>query len=98
MAIRVSNLRLQLDAPETALPEHLARILGTRAVLTCPWRILRKSLDARDKGHLQFVYSVEVHVPEDEDRLVQQARRTTHPEARVESFAEAPFQLPPSGS
>src|SRR4051794_19743618 len=98
MAIRVSNLRLNLDAPETDLPGHVARVLGTPAVLVCPWRILRKSLDARDKDRLQFVYSVEVRVPDDENRLVEQARRTSHPEARVESYSEEPFVLPPSGS
>src|SRR5437764_13781845 len=98
MAIRVSNLRLKPGAPEAALPEHVARVLGTSAVLACPGRILRKGLDARDKDRLQFVYSVEVQVSEGEDRLVEQARRTAHPEARVEHFAEPPFTLPPPGS
>lgn len=98
MAIRVSNLRRNLDAPEQSLPEHLARVLGSPAVLSYPWRILRKSLDARDKDRLEFVYSVEVRVPEDEVRLVEQARRGTRAEARVEHYCEAPFVLPPPGS
>src|SRR5947199_9052706 len=98
MSIRVSNLRLPLDAPEGVLPQHVARVLGDPAVTACPWRILRKSLDARDKDRLQFVYNVEVRVPADEDRLVARARHSPeHPEARVEHYAEPPFVMPDPG-
>src|SRR5947209_18943264 len=98
MPIRISNLRLKLDAPEAELPHQVARVLGSPSVLACPWRILRKSLDARDKDRLQFVYSVEVRVPEGEERLVEFAQRKTHTDARVEHYSEAPFVLPPLGS
>ena len=60
MPLRVSNLRLGLDEPEAALGEHLAKALGVRADVLHHWRILRKSLDARDKHDLHFVYTAEV--------------------------------------
>ena len=70
MAIRVSGVHLALDEPETALPEHLGRILALAPGALGPWRILRKSLDARDKDRLRFVYTVAVSLPEDEDEVV----------------------------
>jgi uncharacterized FAD-dependent dehydrogenase len=97
MAIRVSNLRLSLDEPEAALADHLARVLGIEAGAIGPWRILRKSLDARDKAALQFVYSAEVIPPEDEKRLVAVARRNSRPEVRIDLYQEPPFTMPEPG-
>jgi uncharacterized FAD-dependent dehydrogenase len=97
MPIRVSNLRLHLDEPEAALPEHLARALGLPAGAVGRWRILRKSLDARDKADLQFVYSAEVSGVEDEAGLVARAGRTARPETRVELYQEPPFVMPEPG-
>jgi uncharacterized FAD-dependent dehydrogenase len=97
MSIRVSNLRLPLDEPEAALPERLARALGLAPPAVRQWRILRKSLDARDKSALQFVYTVEVTLPEEESHLVNLARRSARPEIRVELYEEPPFRMPEPG-
>jgi uncharacterized FAD-dependent dehydrogenase len=97
MAIRVSNLRLSLDMPEAALPERLAAVLGLRPAELARWRILRKSLDARDKDALQFVYTAEVSLPEDESRVIQRLRRGRHREARVDFYREPPFEMPVPG-
>jgi uncharacterized FAD-dependent dehydrogenase len=98
MSIRVSNLRLRIEEPEALLPSRLAQVLGLPAGAVRHWRILRKSLDARDKDALQFVYSAEVSVAEDESRLVQRARRKPHPVAQIELYREPPFEMPPPGS
>src|SRR5205085_7766422 len=74
MSVRVSNIRMGLDDPEAALPGRVARVLGLTPDALARWRILRKSLDARDKDRLQFVYTVEVSTPEDEGRLVELAQ------------------------
>ena len=60
MSIRVTNLRLPVEEPEAALPNHLARALGVSAPDLTRWRIVRKALDLRDKRHLRFVYNFEV--------------------------------------
>ena len=75
MSIRISNLRLGLDEPEAALQERLARVLGLSTQSLGSWRILRKSLDARVKDALHFVYTAEVDAADDEDRLAALARR-----------------------
>lgn len=97
MPIRVSDLRLGVDEPEAVLPDRIARVLGLKTESLGSWRILRKSLDARDKDRLQFVYSAEVVVPEDETQVVARARRRSHPASRVDLYHEPPFEMPPSG-
>ncbi len=98
MAIRISNLRLGLDEPEAALEDQLARVLGLAPAALGRWRILRKSLDARVKEALHFVYTAEVQPPvgEDEPRLVAHARRKQR-DVRIEQHAEPGFRLPPPG-
>ncbi len=98
MALRISNVRLSVDEPEANLPARLARILGVKPEALGRWRILRKSLDARDKDALQFVYTAEVAVPEGEARLAALARRTSHPVARIDLYEEEPFEVPRPGS
>jgi uncharacterized FAD-dependent dehydrogenase len=98
MALRVSNLHLKLDEPESALPERLAKLLGVVPGDFVRWRILRKSLDARDKADLRFVYSAEVVVPEDEKRLVAAGSKAAPGGVRIDVYEEAPFEMPPPGS
>ena len=76
MPIRVSEVRLGVDEPEALLPARLAQALGLRPEALERWRILRKSLDARDKDALQFVYAAEVTLGEDEPAVV--AREFLH--------------------
>lgn len=98
MSIRVSDLRLAVDEPEAALAEHLARALGVAREELGPWRILRKSLDARDKGALQFVYAAEVSLPADEARVLTHVQNSPHPRARIEHYEEPVFEMPAPGS
>src|SRR5262249_26814745 len=96
MSVRVSNVRLGVDEPEANLPTHLARILGLAPSELRRWRILRKSLDARHKDALRFVYTAEVAVPADEARVVARAARRAGP-VRIERFDEERFVMPPPG-
>src|SRR6266481_7796641 len=98
MSLRVSNIRLGLDQPEAILPEKLAAILRVPGDVLGPWRILRKSLDARDKDRIGFVYSVEVSLADEEAKVAQWARDRAIPEARVELYSEPPFVMPEPGS
>src|SRR5712692_2500199 len=97
MSIRISNLRLSLDEPEAGLSDHLTRALGIRANEVSRWRILRKSLDARRKDALQFVYTIEVSCPADESGILMAARKRHH-DLRVDQYQEPAFELPPSGA
>jgi uncharacterized FAD-dependent dehydrogenase len=93
MPLRVSNLRLGLDDADAALPQELSSVLGV-PVDGLHWRILRKSLDTRDKENIEFVMSVEVRVPDESEIL----ERTINARAIVEPYDEPPFSLPEPGS
>ncbi len=90
MSLRVSNLRLPIEEPEASLPAHLARALGVAASDLTRWRVLRKSLDVRDKRQLRFVYNFEVELPAD--------ARPASAAAQVEAFDEPPFSMPEPGA
>lgn len=95
MAIQITNLRLSIDTPETELPNRLARALGVRPSELGNWRILRKSLDLRDKRSLQFVYNAEVRLPADEAEVLHRARpRET---VQLHLTEEPPFAMPNPG-
>jgi uncharacterized FAD-dependent dehydrogenase len=97
MSVRLSNVRLPVEEPEAHLPRRLARILGLAPSALQRWRILRKSLDARHKDALQFVYTAEVSLPADEAQVVARAARRAAP-VRLEVFDEEPFVMPPPGA
>jgi len=96
MAIRVSNLRLGLNESETALPACLSRVLGINVDELSRWRILRKSLDARRKDALQFVYSVEISCPDEESCIAAHASKHAG-DVQIDQYAEEHFEMPPSG-
>ena len=60
MAIRRSTLRTSIPEPEATLAARAARALDVRPADIERWRILRKSLDLRDKSDASYVYSLEV--------------------------------------
>jgi uncharacterized FAD-dependent dehydrogenase len=97
MSLRLSNVRVRVDEPEAQLPERLARLLGVRRDELLGWRILRKSLDYRDKDDLHYVYTAEVTLPADEPALARapQAKRAA---VRVDRYEEEPFVAPPPGA
>ena len=97
MSIRLSNIRTSIDEPEPLLAERAARILSLEPDDIRRWRILRKSLDLRDKSDAAYVYSIEISVPDDEAALVKRmARRTGSIVADL--FTEPPFEMPLPGS
>jgi hypothetical protein len=96
MPIRVSNLRLGIDESESSLEAELARALGVAPADITRRRILRKSLDTRDKQNLSFVYSLEAVTADAEAGLIERVR-ARRPDLHVVAFAEPPFEMPRHG-
>lgn len=92
MPLRISNIQLPVDQPEESLRGVLAKTLGVRADDLASWRILRKSLDARSRDDLRFVYSAVVELPQDEQRIFQGRK-----DSRIERYDEPRFEEPESG-
>ena len=68
MPLRVSNLQMPVETPEAELPNEFGRVLGVDPGDVAGYRILRKSLDARQRFGLKFVYAVSVELPPDAQR------------------------------
>ena len=90
--MRINNLRLPVGQPETELVPAIARRLGVTDADVGSWRILKKSLDARSRRDLRFVYSVAVDLPTEVQTRVQQTSN-----GDVQSYSPAVFDDPPSG-
>lgn len=56
----VRNIKLSLDENENILLEKVSKKLGISASELRLNRIMRKSIDARNKGNIQFVYNLDV--------------------------------------
>ena len=65
MAVRITNLRMPVEQPETELSKRIARRLKLPEEAILRWRILRKSLDARSRSDLKFVYSAIIDVQDE---------------------------------
>jgi uncharacterized protein len=92
--LRVSNLRLGVEADEHELPRFIAGALGVGESDVRRWRILRKSLDARDADDLAFVYATEIEV-DDEPTLL--SKRLPRGGVQLSEYTEEPFVFPEPG-
>ena len=66
MPLKVSNLALPLDESEEALPDLLAGRLGVSRSEIARWSILKRSLDARRRDEIRFIYAAEVELSDPE--------------------------------
>lgn len=96
MTLRISNLHISLDEPEAVLPRRIADILGLQSQEIGSWRILRQSLDLRNKDFLQKVYSIAVEVPDEANQILE-ARRRAPAAIRIDIHTEQGFVTPVPG-
>lgn len=96
MPIRVSNIRVSIDESEETLGAHIAAAISVRPGDIARVRILRKSLDVRDKHDLRFVYTAEVVLPADEDRLLARLKKS-RPGLHADRYVERRYELPSPG-
>lgn len=92
MSLKLSNIRLAVEYPEAELPKVLAAKLRVPVSEVTRWRILRKSLDARSRDSLQFVYSAIVELPaEAEQHSLERAS------SEIEAYVPDQFDEPRPG-
>ncbi len=93
MPLRIHNLRLPVEEPEAALARAIAQHLRLGKSEIRSWRILKKSLDARSRRKLKFVYSVVVEL-QDEASVARAIQMTRD----VETYSPTPFDDPLPGT
>lgn len=72
--LRVTGIRLSLDQEESMLPDELAKKLKIERDKIVFWRIWKKSLDARRKSSINFVYTIDFTV-ENENEIIKKINK-----------------------
>jgi uncharacterized protein len=94
MPILIRNIPLGLDEPEDRLLERACRRLRMPTRTIRKWEIVRRSLDARDKEEIQFVYNVVVVLADGPQRETGLVDRLGRQDVAMVSSAQ-PVDLPP---
>ena len=87
--IRIRNLRLEPGEAESLLLERSAGKLRVPAESIRGWRILKKSLDARKKNDIHYIYTVAVTLGGGEERLLARNR-----DPRIDAYAPREYRIP----
>jgi uncharacterized FAD-dependent dehydrogenase len=95
--LRLSQLKLPLDHPETALERAILKKLHLSAVDLSSFTIFKRSYDARKKGSIMLVYIVDIETPKEKE-LLQRFHKDPHvaltPDMAYRPVAQAARDLP----
>lgn len=89
MLYRITGIRVPIESPESDLPAAVARLLEIPSDSMHRFRILRKSLDARQRSNLHYEYSVITELD---------AQPGSQSRVRVDSWKTPEFFNPDPGS
>jgi len=90
--IRIPEIRLSLEQNESLLKKEIARKLHIPEESVYSYKIFRKSIDARKKNDIQFVYAIDVEVNYEDNLLKRYAKKgiVKSPELKYEFEKVAP--------
>lgn len=86
MPLTVANIRVPVEQPESELGTVAAGQLGVLPTDVTSFRILRKSLDARSRRSMHFVYSVSVALPDEAGVLERLAKNRNVFDHQIKTF------------
>ena len=89
--LRISQIRLKREEPVSEIPKKIGHKLGIRNFKPEEWKIVKESVDAREKPHIRFVYTVDFKVRNEEALLSRMKKRKGVALERVE---ETRYELP----
>jgi uncharacterized protein len=75
--LRLNEIRLPLDHPETALQDAILKKLHLAAADLTGYTVFKRSYDARKKGQITLVYIVDIETPQ-EPALLQRFKKDPH--------------------
>ena len=90
MRLRLSQVRLKLDDDQTPVSQIAARALRVRPQEVLSARLVRKSVDARDKGDVHFTLTIDVETARAVHPLPRNAEALSEPAPRVVKSAPRP--------
>ena len=87
--LKIAQLRLAVGQPESRLPELAAQKLHIKPEQLLQWQIVHKSVDARQKSDVHFVYALAVQLPPKLERSLLNNPRRRNLVQPMPSAAEA---------
>jgi uncharacterized protein len=96
LTIRISEIRVDPAAPEGALLDRIATIIGLPAGEIAQFSVVRRAIDARGAGPVRRVYTVELRLAsaEMEDAVCARVGRARRHEPPPDPFPAAPVRPP----
>lgn len=94
--IRIHNLKLGLEEGEERLRALAARALRVEPTRIRELRLVKKSVDAREKQNLHYVCAVQVAVEGDEAQIFRRAKNRNAALAEAETPLTVPHLAPPA--
>lgn len=101
--IRIQQLKLGLKHKEEDIKSAAAKMLHLDAEQLSEVKIVKKSIDARKKEDIKYIYAIDVFLKEEENhrmklkRLMEKNSSVFIPNDTVYSFWKTPSGLPPEG-
>ena len=93
--IRISQLKLPVDHTPDALEKKICQQLKIKKEELSSWKIVRRSLDARKKPDLKFVYEVDVDTPK-ERKILHRMQKVNDKNIMLTNKTE--YQFPTGGT
>ena len=59
---RIHQIKLEINEPKENIPQKIIRKTGLTGAEITDWKIVRESLDSRDKSRIMWVYSVDFNI------------------------------------
>ncbi len=96
-SLRLSNIKLPIGHCEEDLKIALCKKLGVSPKALIHYTVVKRSHDARKRGTILFVYTLDIHL-RDEEKILKRFQKTPHirptPDTRYRFVAQAPRKLP----
>ena len=93
--IQISQLKLPVSHTEVQLLHKIEKVLHVRSTDITEWKILKKSIDARDKSRLLFVYTIAVRLSSEKtERSILIRGGKNH----VSAYSAPEYHFPEGGS
>lgn len=89
--LRISQIRLDREEPVSEIPKKIGHKLGIRNFKPDEWKIVKESVDAREKPRIRFVYTVDFKVRNEESLLSKMKKRKG---VVLERAEEIRYELP----
>ncbi len=91
---RISQIKLAVNEPKELLPKKIKKKLGN-SIKIKEYRIVKESIDARDKGDIRFVYTVDFDV--EQSQGARKTRLKPDPKKNLSIAPDMSYKAPEPG-